>query len=391
MQEIYYQKPYQRVLNARLVSLEQTPAGCWLATSDSIFYPGGGGQASDRGRLAGHAVSKIKKKNGTIWHFIEDKAQLQVGENVKLELDWAWRYYNMQQHTGQHLLSHILHKEGFPTVSVHLGEEYTLIEVEGGIPDESRLDHIEREVNERVRRRLAVKSYEVNRAQAERLPLRRPPGDWQTLRIVEIDEVDFSACGGTHVFNTAEIGYIKIAGLEKIRGHARIKAYIGDRADRYFRQLHKIAEAIKTRLNTKPQRFEQRIQDLLERNKALKKETAYYEERYLQYRAEQLYQSRGDTEHRLLVVKVADCNPSQAQTMARYLSEQRNVLSFFMVDGKFVLSVPESSKFDGQDFLKQNQTALGIKGGGSPSLLQGRMDNEHISEVRKALLNTLET
>ncbi|NOX88728.1 MAG: alanyl-tRNA editing protein, partial [Calditrichaeota bacterium] len=317
--KIYYQNPYTQKLLAKVIEQREKNNERWLLLDQTVFYPGGGGQPPDRGTIDGKRVLDIREKDGNIWHRVEaPENSWEPDSIVELKLDWRHRYYQMQQHTGQHLLSAVLDKFDLPTVSVHLGDEHTLIEVDGPVPETARLKEIETEAQKIIARSLPVKIHLVTKEDAEKYSLRRPPKDFTNLRIVEIDGFDYSACGGIHVSSTAEVGLVKIIGCEKIRGHARVKVLLGQRAFHYFDELHQVNLLLKEKLNTDHTQFNDRITLLREEISYLKKLKKFYHQYYVVYKSKQLAEEAVEN---LVVLRLEEGEQNDAGEIAKKLSK----------------------------------------------------------------------
>jgi alanyl-tRNA synthetase len=384
-EKLYYKDSYKKSFTARLLAQKQDEKGVWLLLDQTLFYPGGGGQLPDQGQINNLTVKDVKEDNDQIWHLVSGVPVPADNVEVKAAIDWERRYYNMQQHSGQHLLSHVLHESGMKTVSVHLGESYTLIEVEGNFPDHNLLGRLEELCSELIRKALMIKTCWVTKDEIDRFPLRRPAGDWRRLRVVEIDALDFSACGGTHVKSTSEIGCIKIIGLEKIRGHARIKAVIGKRADQYFEQLHRVHIELKELLQTETENFAERIRSLKNEIKKQKKETDFYIRNYIQSKSKQIFDAN-NLKDDIIVYHLQEGKLENAQELARNLADNYNQITFIYYENRFFLTAPADSNFNTSHFLNNYRAALGLKGGGPAGFVQGIIEKPDESALREALL-----
>jgi alanyl-tRNA synthetase len=229
---IYYTQPWCRAFDAlvcRVVDSSGRPA---LVLDRTAFYPTSGGQPFDTGRLDSTSVIDVEDHDGEIVHVVP--VALPPGARVHGEIDWDRRFDHMQQHTGQHVLSAAFDRRlQNPTVSVHLGAETSTIDLARDLsPDELRrcLD----EANRVVREDRPVSIRFVSREEVARLPLRKDPGREGVLRLVEISDFDLSACGGTHVQRTGEVGLIGVRSVERVRGGSRVTFVCGSRALRTF-------------------------------------------------------------------------------------------------------------------------------------------------------------
>ncbi len=370
----YYADAYLQNFEAQIKEVKPSGKTCWLRFDKTIFYPGGGGQSADTGFLDDLPLLEIKEENGHLWHKAASSIVWKEGQMVTLRLDWPRRYYNMQQHTGQHLLSRVLESFDLKTVSVHLGEDYTMIEVEGPYPNEQRLLQIEQEANKQLRRAIPVVTHEISRSEIKRFPLRKPPGAWQRLRVVEIKDFDYSACGGTHVKQTAEIGYIKWLGTEKIRGHARIKWLIGKKADEYIGASFATMQAVKAELQCEPAQFTERITALKSDLKTFRKAADVYKRSHLRWRAAELYNAcKNDKAY--IVAGLREEETAYLGDLAKILVKEHEQTAFLFTKDRFCLAAPENSPLDTKEFLDAYRETLGLKGGGPPGFVQGAVSN----------------
>ncbi|MGE4466930.1 alanyl-tRNA editing protein [Sphaerochaeta sp.] len=239
---IYYEEPYQRTLQAVVTSI--TKKG--IVLDKTICYPEGGGQAGDRGTIAGKPLlDTIKDDDHTIYHQVENP-DFSVGDTVDIVLDWEHRYHYMQMHTAQHVASGLLfHHFSIGTVSVHQGERVLTIETDRKEIPLTVCYALEDLVNQSVREAKPV-SYEVHTQQsAQALDLRRSikvEGDG--VRLVVVEDIDTVACGGLHVANTKEIDLFHYEGQEMIRGHVRLIFTIGAIAREEIRGKERIVEQL---------------------------------------------------------------------------------------------------------------------------------------------------
>ena len=381
--KLYYKDSYQRECLARIVKQKSDEKGLWLQLDQNLFYPGGGGQLPDKGYIAGSELQAILEEEGIIWHCVGKNAAIKDGDEIQVKIDWSVRFQNMQQHSGQHLLSHVLWENRLKTVSVHLGENYTMIEVEGDFPDDRQMQKVEDEANQLIRQAIPVKSFIADRKEADALPLRKPAGKWAELRIVEIEGMDYSACGGTHVKNTMEIGLIKYISSERIRGHARLKYVIGELAYDYFNQLHSIMNQMKESLQTDPAQFPEKVNSLTEDLNRLKKENNQLKKYYIQFHCNNIL-NKTTPGSKLTIFEFTDGNFEDIKEISKHLANENNKINFVYGNGRFSLCVPENENFDASLFIREQAQNLNIKGGGPRDFVQGvytDIDQNKLTEI----------
>lgn len=228
MQKLYYDDCHTR-------SFQATVTGCickddgWLVTlSATAFYPEGGGQPWDTGTLDGVPVLSVREAEGEILHLCS--APLAVGATVQGEIHWQRRLDFMQQHTGEHIVSGIIHKRfGYHNVGFHMGSDTVTIDFDGKIPDEA-LSEIELEANRAVWENLPVITTCPDPEVLSQLSYRSKRALPWPVRIVEIPGFDRCACCGVHVKNTGEIGMIKLLSCVSFHQGVRIEMVCGRRA-----------------------------------------------------------------------------------------------------------------------------------------------------------------
>ena len=247
-ERLYYTDPYLREFDARVTRIEPRDGGALLTLDRTAFYPTSGGQPFDIGALDDlRVVDAVDEEDGSIGHVVEiDRAGQALpapGQLVHGTIDWARRFDHMQQHTGQHVLSAAFDRLfGLRTVSFHLGTASATIDLarEASIRE---IAAAEDEANRIVWEDRAVSIRFVSAEEAARLPLRKEPARSGTLRVIDVESFDLSACGGTHVSRTGAIGVIAVAASERFKGGQWVEFVCGGRALRRFRSLRDAVSA----------------------------------------------------------------------------------------------------------------------------------------------------
>ncbi len=193
------------------------------------FYPESGGQLGDQGRIAGSRVVDVQAdEDDRVWHVVDT---MPSGRALACELDWSRRFDHMQQHTGQHLLSAAFERlKDAATLSSTLGAEKSVIEVALDDVDWRTVQAVEEAANHVLWDDRALVLHWTDAEGVKKFPLRKPPKVTGRIRVVEVPEWDWSACGGTHTRRTGEVGAVKIVGWERIRGNVRFTFLCGGRA-----------------------------------------------------------------------------------------------------------------------------------------------------------------
>ena len=284
----------------------------------------------------------------------------------------------MQQHTGQHLLSAVFEDLfRLKTVSFHLGAESATIDLEGGALDAAKIQKAERRANEIVfeNRPVAVSFEDSALAQG----LRKPSERAGTLRIISIDGLDRSACGGTHVRATGEIGTILLRKLEKIRNQTRVEFVCGGRAVRRARAdyeaLSRAAQLFSAPLDAVPGMLEEHLENARSAEKAKRK----LELDLAAYRGRELYQSTAPAADgfRRVSQRSEGGNLEDLRAVAQNFTAQPKSVFLAALNNppSVLLAVSEDAGIDAGKILKAALTEAGGRGGGTPRVAQGSVPN----------------
>ncbi len=236
-ERLYYDDASMCAFDARVVRVESGDDGASVWLDRTAFYPTSGGQPFDVGTLGGASVVNVfDDDDGDVVHVVAG-APPALGATVRGDVTWARRFDHMQQHTGQHLLSAVIeHLAGARTVSFHLGTESSTIDIDRELSP-AQLTAVESTVNDAVWRDLPVSIRYASEEEARALPLRKESARSGTLRLVSIEGVDLSACGGTHVASTGVLGLVTVVSWERFKGGQRLEFLCGGRALRRFQLL----------------------------------------------------------------------------------------------------------------------------------------------------------
>jgi len=236
MKRLYYSDSYLNEFDSHITGISRCSGGWGVTLADSAFYPESGGQPSDRGWINDHRVIEVLDTVDGPVQVVSDQS-FSIGENVHCRIDWDRRFDHMQQHTGQHILSQAFMKSaGVETVSFHLGTDSATIDLPiETLPDKTWLE-IETGANRVVAENHPIRVYTIDDSEQEKLPVRKISSREGAIRIVEIDQWDYSPCGGTHCRATGEVGIIKIVRLERVRQQLRVHFCCGFRALRDYQK-----------------------------------------------------------------------------------------------------------------------------------------------------------
>lgn len=299
--KVYYEDQYKRVHEARVIGVK----GKYLILDETIFYPTGGGQLHDTGVIVydgvEYKVVRVEKAGGTVVHELAEKADIPVGARVKLIIDWPRRYRLMRHHTSTHIILGAARRV--------LGEHVWQAGAEK-TPEKARLDithhkpitkeqlrEIERLANMVVDSRRPLRFMELSRIEAEeKYGFRIYQGGvpkTPTIRLVEIEDWDIEACGGTHLKNTGEAGAIKIISASKIQdGVVRLEYVAGTRVSEVAEELEDKIQSVAEAIGAKPQNLEAKAKSLLESMEAMEESLRRYREMWIEELLSRLEKNR---------------------------------------------------------------------------------------------------
>ncbi len=366
----YYTDAYRREFMGTVI--ERSADGTRVYLDETAFYPTSGGQPHDVGTLGGVNVVDVVDEDARIAHVLS--APIDAAEPRLLgRIDWARRYDHMQQHTGQHLLSAVFEDLfGAKTVSVHFGPESSTLDLDAESLTRDQLVSAESRANELVgeARPVVVTFEDASSAQG----LRKASDRSGTLRIVSIDGVDRSACGGTHVRSTAEIGAVLIRSSEKVRKTTRVEFVCGRRALRRARRdleaLSSIAGALSASLDDAPAVVATQTERLRDADNARKK----LDRDLSAYRARERYDAATPDAAGVRTIVVRDAatiDELRALAQAAFALPKVVVVGALTSPPSVLLASSEDSGLDAGKLLKERLAAVGGRGGGSPRLAQG--------------------
>lgn len=367
---LYYADAYRTSFTANVV--ERSEDGTRVYLDDTAFYPTSGGQPHDLGALGGASVVDVVDEGDRIAHVLAAPLA-SAASSVTGSVAWPRRYDHMQQHTGQHLLSAVFEDLfGYHTVSVHFGPDYSTVDLDSEGVTYQQLVFAETRANEIVSESRPVTVTFEDAATAA--GLRKASDREGTLRIVSIEGVDRSACGGTHVRSTAEIGAVLVRGTEKIRKGTRIEFVCGARAIRRarldFESLTKIAGSLSASLDDAPSLVAGQAERLKDGDTARKK----LEKELATFRVRELYDAAptaGDGTRTIVVRNAASMDDVRTLAQAAFALPRVVIVGTVASPPSVLVASSEDSGVDAGRLIKERLTAAGGRGGGSPRLAQG--------------------
>jgi alanyl-tRNA synthetase len=368
-QRIYYSEPYRRTFDAKVLSVDTVAGHSHVTLDQTAFYPTSGGQPHDTGTIGSAAVTDvIDRDDGTIAHAVS--GSLKVGEIVSGEIDWARRFDHMQQHTGQHVLSAAFDRLfGVRTESFHMGQLSSTIDLAREV-SESEVAKAEEDANRIVweDRPVAVRFATADEAAA--MGMRKESARTGMLRLIDVQDYDLSACGGTHVERTGAIGVIAIGAAEKFKGGSRVEFLCGGRALQRFRVWRGALSAMQKHLSVPPIEMAASIERMQEDGKAALRNLRGFQEKLAAHEAHALLAKGSPV---VAAIEGWDALGIKAIAAAITAANPHAVVVLFTtaMPAQVVIARGSSSTVDAGALLKQLAAKFGGKGGGKPDLAQG--------------------
>lgn len=363
-EKLFYADSYLKEAECTVIACEAAKGGWTVELDRTIFYPTGGGQPCDLGVLGAAQVLDVSEKGGRLLHLC-DRA-LPVGETVVGKIDWERRFMLMQQHSGEHIVSGIIHERfGYDNVGFHMGSDAITIDFSGEI-SQAQMQEVELAANQVIWQDLERKILFPDAESLRILPYRSKKELTGEVRIVKFPGVDLCACCGLHVARTGEIGLIKLLSTTRFHSGSRMELLCGGRALEWLNMVAAQNRAISGLLSAKPNQTAAAVRRQSE------------ELHNAQFRAVQ-------TENRLFA-KIAEdytgaknvlhfeesLSPDGVRRLADAIATRAcgRVAVFSQKECGFSYAIT-TREGDLRDFTKAMNAALNGRGGGKPAFVQG--------------------
>ena len=369
MTKLYYEDIHMVDFKGTVTSCTPDDRGHYKIILDrTAFFPEEGGQIADKGTLDGKDVLDVHIKDDVITHIMAQPVP--VGKTVEGHVDWAQRFDFMQQHTGEHIISGLVHKHyGYDNVGFHLGLTEVTLDFNGELSLQ-QLRVIEAEANDAVWRDLPVQISYPDQETLDRLDYRSKIELTKDIRIVEIPGIDICACCAPHVESTAKIGLIKITGVQSHRGGVRVNILCGRRAvDDYTEKQNSVTD-ISVLLSARQDLVAEAVARLKEENAKQKERNNALQARFLALQMRAL-PSPEQSENVILFTDALD--GIALRNAINELTEKYNGYCgiFAGNDQTGYHFVVGSASRDCQELAAGLRQAFQAKGGGSAPMIQG--------------------
>src|SRR5256885_3017035 len=368
-ERLYYNDPYLLEFDAKIIEARAVGDRLGLVLDKTAFYPTSGGQPNDLGTINDVPLVDCleDEASGNIMHVIEGTV---TGPSVHGRIDPARRADHMQQHSGQHVLSQaFVELFNWPTVSFHLGAVSCTIDLPADSVSREQAEAAEDLANRIVRENRSVAIRYIARQNIAEAGLRKPTERSGDIRVIDIAGYDRSACGGTHVRTTGEIGPILITGIDRAKKQTRVEFISGDRVLKYARQANRTLESISQTISAAPFETASAVRALWDEHQRTRKRIEDFESELLDYEAAQFpvsngvamatFKNRGIEKLKMLAVKIC----ARPGTVALLADEGDQLRVVFARSADVAIDVAA--------LLKKTLERFGGRGGGRPNLAQG--------------------
>ena len=366
---LYFENPYQVEFEAQVIRKiihEQKPA---LILDQTCFYPESGGQPCDKGQIDGINVLKVQEDKEEVLHLVEKDVS---SKKIKGKIDWERRFDHMQQHSGQHILSQSFY-EFFDaeTLSFHLGIDSSTVEMDLRTISEEEIEKVEERANDIIFQNREVKSYFIPEEKIKSLPFRKPPQKEGLIRVVEVSDFDYSACGGTHVRRAGEIGLIKILKGERIRNNVRLEFACGKRAVEDYSWKSKALYQLSGRFSAHERDVLTSVEKLLSDLKSQKRINRKLQEKMTGYLAQEFI---GEAKGNIIKQIFTDKKAEEVKYLALNIINKGDFVVLFGIKGEerghLVFACSQSLNIDMREIVPAVSSLIKGKGGGSPALVE---------------------
>lgn len=380
--KLFYEDSFMDKFTATVLSCEEGKNGYRVVLDCTAFFPEGGGQFGDTGFLDGIRVTDTREKQGVIWH--ETEAPLEVGAVVEGVLDFEQRFERMQQHTGEHVVSGIVHAlYGYDNVGFHLGDELTTLDFNGELTPE-QVQEVELRANRAVFANIPVEVMYPTKAELAKMDYRSKIEIEGQVRIVNIPGVDMCACCAPHTRTIGEIGLIKLLSCDRHRGGCRVVMVSGMRALMDYRTKQQGVNEVSVALSAKPEKIGEAVLHLKEQQNRMRMQLNQIQAVYLKEKLEAI-----GAEDKYVCIFEEDMDNVAVRNFINDAMERCSGIcaAFVGTDESGYRYILGSKTVDMRAFSKKLNEKFGGKGGGKPEMVQGSLVGERaaIEAVFEAL------
>ncbi len=394
---LYYADSYTTHFEALVIEQTTHEGKPALVLNQTYFYPTSGGQPNDTGTINGLPVTDIvvRDEDAAILHIIDTPASSLPQQTVACEVAWERRFDHMQQHTGQHILTQaFIQTAEAKTVSFHLSIESVTIDLDVNGLTDSQIEAAEKLANEVVQADKTVTAALREASDQDGVRMRKVPKHIVTdgLRVVEIDGFDVTACGGTHVARTGEIGLIKIIKLEKRGDKTRLEFRCGGRALIDYSDKHRVISTLAAEMNCRFPEVPDNVAKLRAELKAAQTSLKELREQLVEYEAVKLLaEATHANGYALIAASFEGRDAGELRLLASRLTAGGSVVALMGTSGEkaqLIFARSADLAFNMGALLKDAVSKLGGRGGGQPAFAQGGGVTATIDQIKSVIAAT---
>ncbi len=377
----YNTNAYIKDFQAKVVALVDRIEGNAIVLDATYFYPEGGGQPCDLGHIDGVSIKDVIIEDDIIYHITDASIHhLNVDQSIDCAIDFDRRFAFMQQHTGQHILSSCAEKLfDANTIGFHMGEDYVTIDLDKKLSNED-VDALENLANAIIFSNKAVMAHNPTSEELSKMPLRKQPKVTENIRVIEVDGIDFSPCGGTHTKTSSEVGLLKIKRIDTYKAGVRIEFGCGIYALNSFKKRNETVNGLMRIFSIQDAEILSFCEQLLENQKADRHAISDLKEQLYRMQVAHLlanYDEELNVDIKVISLIETHMSMNDLRFKTALICEQDNniVIAAASETEKthFVLAKSKNLEktFDMGALFKAYIAPLGIKGGGNPFVAQG--------------------
>lgn len=364
-EKLFYNDVRKAEFEATVVSCVKNKDRYEVVLDGTYFYPEGGGQPADHGKIDDANVFDVHDKDNEVVHYCDK--EVECGKKVKAWVDMERRHRLMQQHSGEHIVSGLIHKHfGYDNVGFHMGSDCITIDFNGPLTADD-LKLVEKEANEAIYRNFDTNIFYPSPEELEKLEYRSKKALEGDVRIVNFKDCDTCACCGLHVVKSGEIGIIKITGSQNYKGGTRVTMLAGKQAWEDYAVKDSIVHGISNLLSAKPYETKEAVERLMKERNEIKEQLVAAKKQIFELKRDSLKE-----DETCAVFFEENMEPFELRLFTEMLLEKVPSAAVFSGnDEEGYKYAVGSTKTDMSAFIKEANKALGGRGGGRGNIMQG--------------------
>ena len=381
----YFDNPMATEFTAEIVGTRRDERGFGVILPFTFFYATGGGQSHDTGTIGTARVVDVFPDGDEIVHLLD--REIEIG-SYPAKIDWTRRFANMQHHSGQHIFSAVFwHEMGLETISSHISYETpSTIDFDVNSLSAEEIERMEQKANQIIFENREMKAYFVD--DKDSVDFRRPPKVDGKIRVIEIEDYDYSACGGTHLPQTGMVGMLKIVRTERINKKIRIHFVAGGQTLTFLSKVQIAAQKTASSLAIGVSDLPESVEKMKEQLKSAQSELKKLREMKLDIEADKMVQLAEQIEKKWLATALFENrNAGELRALAMKLRRYSGVVAILAsFDGSklsLVAACADDTELSANELLQDHLAPFGGRGGGDKSIAQGGGTADNVDELFK--------